>query len=90
MSDEEIERLEKEEIEEEEEAEKNKQRDLLQDLDNRFQEVPSSPNKCSYKFTLEYGLLTLYELMILSQSCGSIVKMKNNVDPDQLASDEAS
>ena len=40
MSDEEIERLEKEEIEEEEEAEKNKHRDLLQDLDNRFQEVP--------------------------------------------------
>ena len=40
MSEDEIERLEKEEIEEEEEEEKNKQRDLLQDLDNRFQEVP--------------------------------------------------
>ena len=39
MSEEEIERLEKEEIEEEEEEEKNKQRDLLQDLDSRFQEV---------------------------------------------------
>ena len=40
MSEDEIERLEKEEIEEEEEEEKNKHRDLLQDLDNRFQEVP--------------------------------------------------
>ena len=39
MSEEEIDRLEKEEIEEEEEMEKRKHRDLLQDLENRFEEV---------------------------------------------------
>lgn len=39
MSDEEIERLEKEEEEEEEEKEKNIQRNLLEDLENRFEKV---------------------------------------------------
>ena len=39
MSDEEIDRLEKEEEEEEQEEEKNKQRNLLEDLENRFEQV---------------------------------------------------
>ena len=39
MSDEEIDRLEKEEEEEEQEEERNKQRNLLEDLENRFEQV---------------------------------------------------
>ena len=36
------------------------------------------------------GLPRMYERMISRQSSGFIVKMKNNLDPDQLASSEAS
>ena len=39
MSKEEIDRLEKEEEEEEEEREKNTRRNILEDLENRFEQV---------------------------------------------------